>query len=322
MKIQSLILPFRRILFTHFLLVIINLLYAQPYFKFSMDTATYKELPDRFGVFENEFWNTQSGSSKMLPLPFNFNFLGTIYSTVWIGKAGGATFFHPQTFLANRIYFYNTYYTEKNKQSPFVSSIAVSTVENSDSVFIVQYKNVGFFRSRDTSDYANFQLWLYKNSNMFEIRYGEIKADTSAWLNSIGAYVGIGKDEQATLVLLGGPSENPRWLVHRDTMLLSIPKPNTVYRFRPFITSVEDIGPKLYPIILYPNPAKQKFSLQTDRNLDVFEVKIFNLQGTLMRNIKPDNDLLQIDIKDIAPGMYLVEIFTNKGTQVKKLLVE
>jgi hypothetical protein len=313
-------------IFTQVLLIIffkIGLLQAQPYFKFSMDTATYNELSARFGVFENEFWNTQSGSSKMLPMPFNFNFLGTIYSTVWIGKAGVATFFHPQTFLANRIYFYNTYYTEKNKQSPFVSSIAVNTIASgADSVFIVQYKNVGFYRSLDTSDYANFQLWLYKNSNMFEIRYGAIKADTSAWLNSIGAYVGIGKDEQATLVLLGGPAENPRWLLHRDTMLLSIPKPNTVYRFRPFITSVDDIGPKSYPIILYPNPAKKKFCLQTDNNLDVFEVKIFNLQGALVSNVKPDTDTLQIDIQDIAPGMYLVEIATNMGTQLKKLMIE
>lgn len=299
----------------------IGLLHAQPYFRFSMDTLTYKEIEPDFGVFKDEFWNTQTGQSRMLPLPFTFNFFGVNYTSTWIGKAGVITFFHPQSFLANRIYIFNTYYTEKNQQAPFVSSITVNTIPSgADSIFKVQYKNVGFERSKDTSDYANFQLWLYKNSNVFEIHFGDIKADSSAWLNPYGAYVGIGKDEQRILVLLGGPANNPKWLVHRDTMLLSIPAPNTVYRFTPITTSVAAQNQTASNIIIYPNPAVNTFEIKTDLKLALIEV--YNLNGQLLKqtNVMPDEN--KVDISALAKGIYLVKIYTATGNYFNKLVVE
>lgn len=299
----------------------IGLLQAQPYFKFSVDTLTYKEIDSDFGVFKDEFWNTRSGSSRMLPLPFTFNFFGVNYTSTWIGKAGVATFFHPQSFLANRIYFYNTYYTEKSKQAPFVSSITVNTIASgADSIFKIQYKNVGFERSKDTSDYANFQLWLYKNTNAFEIHFGDIKADSSGWLNPYGAYVGIGKDEQSILVLLGGPAQNPRWLVHRDTMLLNIPVPNTVYRFTPITTSVTTQNPVAPNITIYPNPAINTFEIKTDLQLNLIE--IYNLNGQLVKQTNVMSDENKVDISALTKGIYLVKTYTTIGNYFRKLVVE
>ncbi|MFN4082055.1 MAG: T9SS type A sorting domain-containing protein [Bacteroidia bacterium] len=299
----------------------IGLLQAQPYFRFSMDTLTYKEIDPSFGVFKDEFWNTQTGQSRMLPLPFTFNFFGVNYTSTWISKAGGITFFHPQSFLANRIYFFNTYYTEKSKKAPFVSSITVNTIASgADSIFKIQYKNVGFERSKDTSGYANFQLWLYKNSNVFEIHFGDIKADSTAWLNPYGAYVGIGKDEQSILVLLGGPSQNPKWMLHRDTMLLNIPAPNTIYRFTPISTSIE-VQNKIMPnIIIYPNPAINEFLVQTDLKLNLLE--IYNLNGQMVKKINVLIDDNKFDISELKKGIYLIKIYTINGNYYKKLVVD
>ncbi|MDZ4668430.1 MAG: T9SS type A sorting domain-containing protein [bacterium] len=178
-----------------------------------------------------------------------------------------------------------------------------------DKIFKIEYKNAGFLRSKDSTDYANVQLWLYEESNVFEIHYGEIKADTSAWLQDIGAFVAIGKDEQNTLVLLGGNSSNPKFLISRDTFLLDIPAKNLVYRFTPLTVG---LGKETFSnnVEIYPNLSTD-FIYVNLPFFENFEYEIYSIIGNKIESSQFDIDRNAIDVNKLANGIYYLIIRTN-----------
>ncbi|MFN4083299.1 MAG: T9SS type A sorting domain-containing protein [Bacteroidia bacterium] len=71
---------------------------------------------------------------------------------------------------------------------------------------------------------------------------------------------------------------------------------------------------------LYPNPAKQNVTIQT--NASVQSVHITDMQGKVIKTVGSNIDLNEIDIADLPPGMYIVQLQTPNGILTKKLVVE
>ncbi|MFN4083316.1 MAG: T9SS type A sorting domain-containing protein [Bacteroidia bacterium] len=71
---------------------------------------------------------------------------------------------------------------------------------------------------------------------------------------------------------------------------------------------------------IYPNPANQQFTIQT--NASVQSVHITDMQGKLIKTVGSNIDLNEIDIADLPPGMYIVQLQTPNGILTKKLVVE
>ena len=73
-------------------------------------------------------------------------------------------------------------------------------------------------------------------------------------------------------------------------------------------------------ISIYPNPAKNQFTLRSDVSLE--KLTIYDIRGRMMRNIdlsEMANDKT-IDISSLLPGVYMVQITGQKGTVVKNLV--
>ncbi|WP_179376028.1 T9SS type A sorting domain-containing protein [Winogradskyella wichelsiae] len=70
------------------------------------------------------------------------------------------------------------------------------------------------------------------------------------------------------------------------------------------------------PIQLYPNPTKNSFSVHSDAN--VIAVTIYTLTGQDVKTVKNPND--EINVSDLSPGVYLVNVKTTKGSITKRLL--
>lgn len=71
---------------------------------------------------------------------------------------------------------------------------------------------------------------------------------------------------------------------------------------------------------VFPNPAKNEFTLRSSLPLD--KLTIFDIRGRVVRS-HVLSDLVgdkTIDITNLETGMYLVQIFGEKGTLVKNLL--
>ncbi|MFN4083308.1 MAG: T9SS type A sorting domain-containing protein [Bacteroidia bacterium] len=71
---------------------------------------------------------------------------------------------------------------------------------------------------------------------------------------------------------------------------------------------------------IYPNPAKQNVTIQT--NSKVQSVQITDMQGKLIKTVGSNIDFNEIDIADLPPGMYVVQLQTPNGILTKKLVVE
>ncbi len=73
---------------------------------------------------------------------------------------------------------------------------------------------------------------------------------------------------------------------------------------------------KLFKIEITPNPVKNNFNIVS--NLDVKKVEIFSILGKLIYSENYTSN--QIDISKLEKGVYLVNIDTENGTIVKKMI--
>ncbi|SFC40913.1 Por secretion system C-terminal sorting domain-containing protein [Flexibacter flexilis DSM 6793] len=74
---------------------------------------------------------------------------------------------------------------------------------------------------------------------------------------------------------------------------------------------------------LYPNPAKQAFSLELPVATQEADIRILDMLGKeYLHHAHQGDNRLSISLKDMPAGMYLVRIQTDKGSTTQKLMVQ
>ncbi|MBQ0768555.1 MAG: T9SS type A sorting domain-containing protein [Bizionia sp.] len=68
---------------------------------------------------------------------------------------------------------------------------------------------------------------------------------------------------------------------------------------------------------LYPNPTNDNFTLQLDTNTTLITAKIYDMLGHLVLTTKE----YKVDTSALKNGLYAVEIITNKGRGIQKLVI-
>lgn len=68
--------------------------------------------------------------------------------------------------------------------------------------------------------------------------------------------------------------------------------------------------------MVYPNPAKEKLTIQLEERLSLQKINIYNPLGQLFTTVKSKT----LDISKLAKGVYNIEIITNKGKGVKQFI--
>ncbi|MCB2207902.1 MAG: T9SS type A sorting domain-containing protein [Bacteroidetes bacterium] len=83
--------------------------------------------------------------------------------------------------------------------------------------------------------------------------------------------------------------------------------------------------PGLDKILLYPNPAKYKFTIECS----IFQVEeatleIFDLHGRKLheKQIPKGNETIEIDLSTLGSGIYFCKLITEKGNATKKLIIQ
>ena len=95
----------------------------------------------------------------------------------------------------------------------------------------------------------------------------------------------------------------------------------------PTTTTIISVEEKLSdsPFTLFPNPSNGKFNLQLlSLQLENVEVKVYNTMGKIVfaEMISTKNGaLISIDLGDVNSGLYLVELSSENGQWLKKVLV-
>ena len=69
---------------------------------------------------------------------------------------------------------------------------------------------------------------------------------------------------------------------------------------------------------MYPNPVSNQITIQLNNNLKLERINIYNILGQLINSYSEK----VIKTTDYSEGIYYVEVITNQGKSIKKLIVE
>ena len=72
---------------------------------------------------------------------------------------------------------------------------------------------------------------------------------------------------------------------------------------------------------VYPNPANNVVNIANGENMMVNKVTVTDLNGRTVKNVSFDNVAnVQVNVSDLASGLYLMNITSDKGTATKKFV--
>jgi len=72
--------------------------------------------------------------------------------------------------------------------------------------------------------------------------------------------------------------------------------------------------------ILFPNPANNYIQIQSSKNKIIDEIRIFSVDGKLLKNESTGKSQISIDIKDLNQGTYIIQVVTDKFVRNLKFI--
>jgi hypothetical protein len=74
---------------------------------------------------------------------------------------------------------------------------------------------------------------------------------------------------------------------------------------------------------IYPNPSKGIFYLSRNNISDPLQLSVYTITGQEVKELKVEREKeIELDLKDLAPGLYLLKIEDKRGTSTHKLIIE
>ena len=335
-----------RHLFAGILLTCSFLANGQSY-TFSVANDAYVSLTDSLSTNLNNgmIWDDPTFE---IPIGFDFQFFDITFSTIYLNEIGVGGFLsstsddrgvHPLLIAYGADIVDRGADFSGNNPSPASLSPISYLLEGAPGsrILKLEWENVGFYSDLSddnvSTDFINFQLWLYEGSNTIELRVGSTSVQNPllAYDGDPGPFVGIVEaynfdtDELAgEAYLLSGAAANPTLQPFTSiddfvTMTGSIPE-GTVYRFtRAGGSSSASTVAQHLDITVFPNPAAEMLSISsTNHHFSITGLSVINANGQEVLRV---NDLSpQVHLSGLAAGMYLLKIDTNEGVVYKEFM--
>lgn len=73
------------------------------------------------------------------------------------------------------------------------------------------------------------------------------------------------------------------------------------------------------PIMVFPNPAKNVITIESKQNI---EIEIYSIEGQKIKSVKLINNKTDIDVLDLASGVYILNALTDIGIVTHKFIKE
>lgn len=299
-------------------------------YSFTTSQGTYQALSNPISLDSNMNWDRNTNYS----IHYNFNFAinQQIYTTLNV-IAGGGIIFGQGTSAKQFAVFSHTdsgYLLEDRASSNSPSSIGYEIVGNTGSQILkIQWKNAGFrdwcSSTNDSTDFVDFQIWLYENGSSFEVHYGNSWSSVTSYGNpgcntgSQGPQVRIVYDNCSNAFSLNGPSAAPVAAV-RDhcfwrpsIQLSSTPANGTVYQFNPLVTNLTEENLK-QGISLFPNPTQNELTVEV--NEPIQSIQLYSMNGSLVAS--PIEK--QFKISHLQNGVYFLRVATKNKVYQERVI--
>lgn len=285
-------------------------LFAQNYYRFELDSSTYTRLN---GATVVDSFLADDLQDIQIDLGFDFNYYGQTFSKIISYDA--YFYFNPASFEVLMPYY--TYYQKKRVAS--FSGLRYRTDQTPNGkIFKAEIANVdvlGVPPLNDT-DSISFQMWLYENGTI-EVHFGP--SVVSAGTNGLFPVCFFNNFDESKNVTIYEDPNNPSVGFDLPDSLTPIvgglPKEGMVYRIIP--SSINSVNNSFLQsqVKMYPNPSSGIVYIDSEINLE--EVKIFTTTG---KEVLTSLNTNKIDISQLPPGMYFVELITPLGEKILKKL--
>ena len=86
------------------------------------------------------------------------------------------------------------------------------------------------------------------------------------------------------------------------------------------ILSLENVD-RIEGLRYFPNPAAEHFTISSPNDA-LTEITIFDIRGTQVARLRPNNQMVEIDLSGFASGLYIARVATSSQVSSIKLMVE
>jgi len=315
-------------------------IHSQTY-TFEVSKGQYTDLVESISLNDGMTWDD---NQFIIPIGFDFQFFNSIMDEIFIEDiASGVllTFDTSETGIFPVMLPYGADIVDRgfdtNTDIPSLgseSNISYLLEGNEgERILKIEWNNVGFyFELQDddiSSDFTNFQVWLYEGTNEIEIHFGpnSITQPLISFEDEFGTYIGLFSEYDAdndlilgeTIMLFGNPC-SPIPVFEPLAFLNDVIPEGTIYKFSFMTSNVEEQLRSSNVVSLYPNPASEFLQInQNIQDIKIESIIVSNIVGqTLIEVVNNKNEL--IDISNLKSGIYFIQIHTNLGMITKEIV--
>ncbi|PJB57608.1 MAG: hypothetical protein CO098_11190, partial [Bacteroidetes bacterium CG_4_9_14_3_um_filter_41_19] len=109
---------------------------------------------------------------------------------------------------------------------------------------------------------------------------------------------------------------NTGYFVGNDGTILTTPASEFIVSTNEFVSAKSTLS-------VYPNPASDKIVIESDHIFSNATIEVFNLNGKqVIGKIFCNQNKTVIDVKMLAPGLYIVKMSSPSQIEIKKLIVK
>ena len=322
-------------------LISCNLMFAQTY-TFSVTNQPYQDLENSTSLNNGKTWDDPQ---YHIPMSFEFKLFSTTIGDIYIddiGFGGILTEDSSDFNIKSLIIPFGSDIIDRGYDFNFDSTaISLSNISYEESgnagdrILKIEWNNVGFYSELEddlvSTDYTNFQLWLYESSGDIEVRFGPTNiaqpqlsydGDPGPIVALIDGYDYWTDTVRGDIIFLEGDPAAPDMIVSRDLeeggyLVGNIPE-GTVYRFSRQTSGIASEYTE--NISIYPNPASRSFTIEGLGELNLRSLELLTSTGRVVRQFPLEKGPL--NVSDLLPGSYLLNIVSDKGNVVKRVVIK
>jgi hypothetical protein len=293
---------------------------------------------------QSSYWDTDrteqvqsAGGSprerEYMIFPYSSNtYAGWDFNTIWQSDNTAVNDGYP--YLKNRVpKTYSLQLISDNQDRGSISGagifaqytkVRVNAIPKEDNMFTYWSDESGNF----VSDESDFIYSMTGNSSILKAHFERAKYQLSVNINPAegGIVSGLGEFNSGTEIQLMAISNQGYSFINwtdGDGTVLSASNPYSfimpsrniiiIANFRDITSAQESY---LHNIRIYPNPFNGY--LHFENGNEITQVTIFTITGVPVLNLHSSSGIHSIDCNNIAPGIYLVQVFTKSGNKLIK----
>jgi len=173
-------------------------------------------------------------------------------------------------------------------------------------IFVQSYSHVDSLINDGNIDTVYTNPILYNDRIINYKKYGIVEVIKIKWVEGCG--------------LTWHYWDDPEWGNNIESNLVYYKKGEEEWGTPVIILNTEENLFKSVELVLYPNPARDKFHIKHLPHIKILQINIYNQVGEMVISCSDYED--GMNISRLTPGLYIVEIVTNESRIKEKLIIQ